>query len=591
MNGLVLGGTASGVGKTIATLAVSRALADAGYDPVPAKAGPDYIDPSHHAAALGRPSRTLDTWMQGVDGVRRTLARGAEDAGDDAIAVVEGMMGLYDGSVTSTAATAAALDVPVVLVVDAGAGMQSVGATALGFREYAAHVDLPPAVIDAVDDPRVDVAGVLAQRAHAGRHADGIRESLPAGIDWVGHVPPADDLTIPDRHLGLHMGDERPIDESAIEAAAEPIDGEALARLSRPVAAPREAARSRREQSAGSSTGDVPTIAVAADDAFRFVYPATWERLRALATVEPFAPVAGDDLPACDAVYLPGGYPETHAATLASSPALETLAVRAADGLPILGECGGLMALAESLTTVDGETHAMAGVLPGDVTMCDRYQALDHVELRAVDDGVTARAGDRHRGHEFHYSAHAFGGEATVSTATDARFAFELERGDGIAHGRNVRAPASGVRSVRPAGRGGSSVRAGVTVVAERTPDDVADCDPDDASRPVEETVTVVVVDQDGERHELAVESGTRLRDALVDAGYSPYTAATSRLNCGGRGVCATCGVRIHTGPAPTHWHDRLAARFGYPRLSCQVVVDRPMTVELVDKLVWGGRE
>jgi len=432
MNGLVLGGTASGVGKTIATLAVSRALADAGYDPVPAKAGPDYIDPSHHAAALGRPSRTLDTWMQGVDGVRRTLARGAEDAGDDAIAVVEGMMGLYDGSVTSTAATAAALDVPVVLVVDAGAGMQSVGATALGFREYAAHVDLPPAVIDAVDDPRVDVAGVLAQRAHAGRHADGIRESLPAGIDWVGHVPPADDLTIPDRHLGLHMGDERPIDESAIEAAAEPIDGEALARLSRPVAAPREAARSRREQSAGSSTGDVPTIAVAADDAFRFVYPATWERLRALATVEPFAPVAGDDLPACDAVYLPGGYPETHAATLASSPALETLAVRAADGLPILGECGGLMALAESLTTVDGETHAMAGVLPGDVTMCDRYQALDHVELRAVDDGVTARAGDRHRGHEFHYSAHAFGGEATVSTATDARFAFELERGDGI---------------------------------------------------------------------------------------------------------------------------------------------------------------
>ena len=130
-----------------------------------------------------------------------------------------------------------------------------------------------------------------------------------------------------------------------------------------------------------------------------------------------------------------------------------------------------------------------------------------------------------------------------------------------------------------------------MTVVAERTPDDVADRDPDDASRSVEETVTVVVVDRDGERHELAVESGTRLRDALVDAGYSPYTAATSRLNCGGRGVCATCGVRIHTGPAPTHWHDRLAARFGYPRLSCQVVVDRPMTVELVDKLVWGGRE
>jgi len=122
-----------------------------------------------------------------------------------------------------------------------------------------------------------------------------------------------------------------------------------------------------------------------------------------------------------------------------------------------------------------------------------------------------------------------------------------------------------------------------VTVVPERTPKDDL--------HPVEETVTVVVIDRTDERHELTVESGTRLRDALVDAGHSPYTAATSRLNCGGRGVCATCGVRIHTGPSPTHWHDRLAARFGYPRLSCQVVVDRPMTVELVDKLVWGGRK
>jgi len=120
---------------------------------------------------------------------------------------------------------------------------------------------------------------------------------------------------------------------------------------------------------------------------------------------------------------------------------------------------------------------------------------------------------------------------------------------------------------------------------------DVSNHNRDDDSHPAEETVTVVVIDRTDERHELTVESGTRLRDALVDAGYSPYTAATSRLNCGGRGLCATCGVRIRAGPSPTHWHDRLATRFGYPRLSCQVIVDRPMTVELVDKLVWGGRE
>jgi Na+-transporting NADH:ubiquinone oxidoreductase, subunit NqrF len=105
------------------------------------------------------------------------------------------------------------------------------------------------------------------------------------------------------------------------------------------------------------------------------------------------------------------------------------------------------------------------------------------------------------------------------------------------------------------------------------------------------DTVAVVVTAPDGERHELAVERGRFLRDALCEAGLSPYAAATERLNCGGRGLCATCGVRLPDGPPPDHPHDRLAARFGYPRLSCQVAVDRPMRVELVDKRVWGGRK
>lgn len=450
MHGLVLGGTASGVGKTVAALAVSRALSDAGYDPVPAKAGPDYIDPSHHAAALGRPSRTLDTWMQGVEGVRRNLHRAVEDGNGgspgtlsapdddpDHVAVVEGMMGLYDGSATSTAATAAALDVPVVLVVDAGAGMQSVGATALGFREYAAHADLPTHVREDVDDPRIDVVGVIAQKAHAGRHADGIREALPDGIAWLGHVPPAEGLTVPDRHLGLHMGDETPLPEPAIAEAAETIDGDAVARVAEAVARPERPDGPDRSipGTGGIVSDDRPTVAVAVDDAFRFVYPATWDLLRELATVEPFAPVAGDDLPDCDAVYLPGGYPENHAAVLSSSPALSTLADRAVDGLPVLGECGGLMALSASLTTVDGETHRMAGVLPGSVRMHDRYRALDHVELRATADGVTAAAGERHRGHEFHYSSHALGEDGRDPETTpdaDARFAFEVARGEGI---------------------------------------------------------------------------------------------------------------------------------------------------------------
>ncbi|GAB6880715.1 cobyrinic acid a,c-diamide synthase [Halorubrum gandharaense] len=440
MKAVVLGGTSSGVGKTVAAVVVARALADAGYEPVPAKAGPDYIDPSHHAAALDRPSRTLDTWMQGVDGVRRNIHRAADDEisgrGRERVAVVEGMMGLYDGTATSTAATAAALDAPVVLVVDASAGMESVGATALGFREYAAHADLPDEVTDTVTDPRVEVAGVVPSRAHGGRHADGIREALPDGIAWCGRIPPMDDLDIPDRHLGLHMGEEAPLPEDPVAEAAEAVEAETIAGLAREVPAP---GTTRTEAPARDPR---PTVAVASDDAFRFVYPATRDRLRELADVVTFAPVAGDGLPPeADAVYLPGGYPENHAAALANSPALETLGERTADGLPVLGECGGLMALSESLTTVDGETHEMAGVLPGGVEMHERYQGLDHVELRARRGAsaprVSAEPGETQRGHEFHYSSHALGrgagdDEAAVDAAPDARFAFDVVRGEGI---------------------------------------------------------------------------------------------------------------------------------------------------------------
>jgi cobyrinic acid a,c-diamide synthase len=407
VNGLVVAGTASGVGKTVAVLATLRAFESAGRTVQPAKAGPDFIDPSHHAAVADRPSRTLDPWLQGEDGLRRNYARGAGDA-----CVVEGMMGLYDGSAASTAGVAAALDLPVVLVVDASAGMESVAATALGFAAYAdrtAH--------------EVEVAGVIAQRAHGGRHADGIREALPDELAYCGRVPPRDDLEIPDRHLGLRMGEEAPLDKAALDAAAETLRTDRLLDIARePTPQAEGTAADGRENR--SERDDPPRIAVADDAAFRFVYPATRERLAERATVVPFAPAAGDDLPPCDGVYLPGGYPELHAAALADGPALASVADAAAEGTPVLGECGGLMALAETLTTVDGDTHEMAGVLPTSVEMRERYQALDHVELRARSDTLTSGAGERLRGHEFHYSA--------AEVADDARFAFDVERGTGI---------------------------------------------------------------------------------------------------------------------------------------------------------------
>ncbi|RXK51265.1 cobyrinic acid a,c-diamide synthase [Halorientalis pallida] len=401
MRGLVLGGTSSGVGKTVATLALLRAVENTGHAVQPAKAGPDFIDPSHHAVVADQPSRTLDAWLEGTDGLRRNYHRGDGD-----LCVVEGVMGLYDGDGSSTAMVAEALDLPVVLVVDAKAGMESVAATALGFREYAARANRD-----------IDVAGVIAQRAHGGRHADGIREALPDELTYFGRIPPTPDLEIPDRHLGLEMGDESPVDDDALAAAAEHLRVAELLDVAREPPEP---------DSEGGAPAD-PTdarIAVADDAAFCFRYPATLERLRDRAEVVTFAPTAGDDLPDCDGVYLPGGYPELHVDALADGPALATIGERASEGMPVLGECGGLMTLAESLTTADGESGEMAGVLPADIEMRDRYQALDHVEMRATAGTLTADPGECLRGHEFHYS------EASVGR--DARFAFEMERGDGI---------------------------------------------------------------------------------------------------------------------------------------------------------------
>ena len=399
--GVVLAGTGSGVGKTVATLAVCRALERAGRTPVAAKAGPDFVDPGHHAAVLGRTARTLDPWLAGDDGIRRAYARGADD-GD--VCVVEGMLGVYEGTV-NTAAVAEALDLPIVLVVDAETGMERVAATALGFREYADRRGYD-----------IDIVGLLAARARGGRHEAGIRDAVD-GLRYVRRTPPLDGLSIPDRHLDPGLGDDRPIAEETLEAAARQISPGALLDLVR-----RPALDTRPSLRADDETG--VRVGLAADQAFRFVYPSTRERLAARATVEPFSPVAGDPVPDCDVVYLPGGYPERHAAALSSSETLAGLAAVAADGRPVFGTGGGLMALGESVTTVDGEEYGMAGVLPVSTHMSERVVASDHVGVRAREDCLLAPAGETRRGHEFHHSS--------ATPAPDARYALEMVRGAGV---------------------------------------------------------------------------------------------------------------------------------------------------------------
>ena len=399
--GVVLAGTASDVGKTVATLAVCRALERAGRTPVAAKAGPDFVDPSHHAAVLDRPSRTLDPWVAGDSGIRRAYARGADD-GD--VCVVEGMLGVYEGSV-NTAAVAETLDLPVVLVVDAETGMERVAATALGFREYADRRGYD-----------IDVVGLLAARAHGGRHERGIRDAVD-GLRYVGRTPPLDGLSIPEHHLDVGLGDDPPIEPEPLDAAARQIDADVLLDLVR-----RPNLDTRPSLRADDETG--VTVGLAADEAFRFVYPGTRRRLGRRAVVNPFSPVAGDPVPECDVVYLPGGYPERHAAALSSSDTLDELATVAADGRPVFGAGGGLMTLGESVTIRDSESYEMAGVLPVSTRLSERPVASDHVGVRAREDCLLAPAGDTRRGHEFHFSS--------ATPAPDARYAFEMVRGAGI---------------------------------------------------------------------------------------------------------------------------------------------------------------
>lgn len=397
--GVVIAGPESGVGKTIATLVVLEAL-QTDHTVQPAKAGPDFIDPQIHERVVSQPSRPLDPWLQGTEGLYQTYARVDSD-----YCVIEGMMGLYDGNEHSTASIASMLDLPVILVVDAAVSAESVGATALGFTKYG----------------DVEVAGVIAQRAGGGRHEQGIRNALPEDVVYCGRIPQMKELTLPDRHLGLVS--EAEIDTQALEEAATHIDVDSIYRIARSPSC------SLEEQTALSETAT--TVAMARDPAFQFYYPETVERFRQRGRVQTFSPLAGDPVPEADVVYLPGGYPELHADQLAASSTLEELTAVAADGRPVVGECGGLMVLTETLTLdedapINGPTgtHQMAGVLPGETYIGPDTGTLNYTELELLQTTPIGTPGRQYRGHEFHRS--------TIRTDADAQYALAVQRGTGI---------------------------------------------------------------------------------------------------------------------------------------------------------------
>ena len=397
---LLVAAPASGHGKTTVVAALARLHTRLGRKVRVFKCGPDFLDPQIHALASGAPCENIDFRMCGEDDARRRLARAAEDTD---LILVEGVMGLHDGEPDS-AELARRLGLPILLVIDASAMAGSFGAISWGLKNYR---DGAP------------ITHVLANRVGSDYHAELCRATLPEDIAWAGALPRDVDAAMPERHLGLlpaaEIADldariERMADLLAATPAAElppAIEIAVPPRLTSPKGAGRHevAVPSKARDGARPHTFATPlagkTIAVARDAAFCFLYPANIECLETMgARLTYFSPLTAAALPECDAVWLPGGYPELHGPAIAANRGMrESLSAHIAAGKPLLAECGGMMACFDTLHGIEGTAHPMFGLLPGGVRMQAKLAGLGMLDVE-----LPEGSGSKLRGHTFHYS-------------------------------------------------------------------------------------------------------------------------------------------------------------------------------------------
>jgi cobyrinic acid a,c-diamide synthase len=411
--GLIVSAPRSSSGKTIVTLGLLAALRRRGFAVRAAKAGPDYIDPGFHAAATGHPCLNLDTWAMPSALLDRLVS---ESTGHTDFLLIEGAMGLFDGAPGPAGRTGAAADLaarfalPVLLVLDVSGQSQTAAAL---IRGLATH------------DPAVRIAGVVLNRVGSERHRLLASDPIAAlGIPVLGALPRSANLSLPERHLGLVQASEH-VDLTAwIERLAALADQQID--IDRVVAAGAIPALPHATQ--GSATALPPPgnrIALAADAAFSFTYPHVvdgWRR--AGAEVVRFSPLADEAPPDdCDCCWLPGGYPELHASTLAAAGRFRAGLSNFAATRPVHGECGGYMVLGQGLIDATGARHAMTGLLGHVTSFADRKLHLGYREAKLVAASPIGPAGAHVRGHEFHYAS-------LLSAAGDAPLA-ELMDGEG----------------------------------------------------------------------------------------------------------------------------------------------------------------
>ncbi len=402
---ILIAGTHSGCGKTTVSRGIMQALISRGHIVQPFKVGPDFIDPTYHTALCGRPSRNLDPFMMGEEGVMRTF-RQACDGAD--IAVIEGVMGMFDGldgtDCASTAHVAKILQAPVVLVVDVKGMSRSAAALINGFSEF---------------DPEAGISAVILNRVGSHRHREMIARSMTKKV--LGYIPRDDRAVLESRHLGLKMAFEVPDQTGAGDLVSESCDLGEIEKtassavplnldLSKPVFPPGNA-----------------RIGVARDEAFCFYYQDNLDLLSLSgAEIEFFSPLR-DRIPDVDALYLGGGYPELHAGRLSASPCRDDIRKCADDGMPVYAECGGLLYLSEEVS--GDEVFKMAGVLPARAFMTNKIQALGYSDGTWTGGPSYLPVKGSVKGHEFHYSR--------VECHPDARFAMSLSRGRGILDGND----------------------------------------------------------------------------------------------------------------------------------------------------------
>lgn len=392
---ILVAAPASGQGKTTVTSALARLHARQGRRVRVFKCGPDFLDPYWHTLASGAPVYQLDLWMTGEADCRARLAIAAAEAD---LIIVEGVMGLFDGA-PSAADLARRFGLHVLAVVDASAMAGTFGALAFGLQHY--QRGLP-------------WAGVLANRVASVGHAGMLRDSLNQPKDWLGALMHNPALVLPERHLGLTVASEVPDALARLDAAADALADTPLGRMALDDLQRWNTEFLPADEDAGPTSpkplqGNV--IAVARDAAFCFIYAANLDCLQALgAELCFFSPLADQSLPACDAVWLPGGYPELHVEKIAAAARTrDGLAQHIAAGQPVWAECGGMMALLDTLVTAEGQSHALWGLLPGEVSMHKRLAALGSQQL-------TLRCGTL-RGHTFHFSTTATTMHAATRTA------------------------------------------------------------------------------------------------------------------------------------------------------------------------------